>query len=64
MHESAVLARWLLIGGGVLAILGLILWFALPVSMPFPPYLLTALLALGYGAYCLKFPRPGSGSQP
>jgi small basic protein len=46
-------------GGGLLAVIGLILWFALRIPSMFPPYLATALLALGYGAACLwrgRFP--------
>jgi hypothetical protein len=46
-------AHWFLLGGGVLALLGLILWAALPIKSSLPPYFLTPLLALGYGLFCL-----------
>ena len=46
------MAQLFLMGGGALAVIGLILWFALPIPSMFPPYLATALLALGYGAVC------------
>lgn len=36
------------------AIIGLVLWFVLPIKLTFPPFLLTALLALGYGTCCLR----------
>ena len=38
--------------GAALAILGLILWYTLPIPSMFPPYLVTAALALGYGVAC------------
>ena len=52
------MARWFLIGGGALAVISLVLWWELPIAMSFPPYLMTALLALGYGAFCLRSNRP------
>jgi hypothetical protein len=52
MPEPLSMARWFLIGGALLAVIGLVLWFVLPFSSTFPPYLPTALLALGYGAAC------------
>jgi hypothetical protein len=54
MSELAFLARWFLIGGTALAVISPILWFALPVTTGYPPYLPTALLALAYGGYCYK----------
>jgi len=54
MPEHVFLARWFLIGGIALAVISLILWLVLPISMSFPPYLATALLALAYGGYCFK----------
>jgi hypothetical protein len=54
------MARLFLMGGGLLAVIGLILWFALPIPSRFPPYLATALAALGYGAACRWWGRfPG-----
>jgi hypothetical protein len=52
MPEHLFLARLFLISGAVLAGIGLILWFTLPIPEMFPPYLVTAILALGYGVYC------------
>ena len=52
MPERLFMARLFLMGGGLLAVIGLILWFALRIPSMFPPYLATALLALGYGAAC------------
>ncbi len=63
MFERSFLARWFLIGGSALAPISIVLWFALPIHMSFPPYLVTALLALGYGAVCLKSNRPGRGRK-
>jgi hypothetical protein len=53
MSECSFLARWFLLGGATLALVGLILWFVLPIRQGMPPYLPTALLALGYGTACL-----------
>jgi len=64
MPERFFLARWFLAGGGALAIVSLVLWRMLPISMEFPPYLGTALLVLAYGATGLKWRRPGSGRKP
>ena len=52
------MAHWFLFGGGALALLGLILWETLPIQPALPPYLITALLALGYGLVCLTRGRP------
>jgi uncharacterized membrane protein len=52
MPEDFFMARLFLIGGGLLAVIGLILWFVLPIASMFPPYAVTALLALGYGGAC------------
>jgi len=46
------MAKVYLIGGAVLALVSLLLWFFLPIASTLPPFLLTPLLALGYGAYC------------
>lgn len=58
------MARWFLIGGAVLAVIGLVLWRALAMALEFPPYLATAALALGYGAFCLGRDGPGDGNRP
>ena len=60
MLDRSFMARWFLTGGGVLAVISLVLWFALPIRMSFPPYLFTAVLALAYGVVCLKSNRPRS----
>ena len=57
------MARWLLIGGAAQALISLILWWALPVRMSFPPYLVTAFLIVAYGAACLKAKRPKISPQ-
>jgi len=60
MPEHAFIARLFLIGGGVLALTGLILWLALPLKLSFPPFLITALLAMAYGIFCLERGRPAA----
>jgi len=62
MPEPAFIARLFLIGGGVLAVTGLILWLALPLKLSFPPFLITALLSMAYGIFCLERGRPRSPS--
>jgi uncharacterized membrane protein len=54
MAERLFLARLFLLGGGLLALVGVILGFALPIPSMFPPYMVTAVLALGYGAACRR----------
>ena len=54
MPGQSFIARSFFMGGGILAVLGFILWFALPIKSTFPPFLLTALLAMIYGMVCLK----------
>ncbi len=54
MPERPFMARLFFTTGSVLLVLGLVLWFTLPIPAMFPPYLVTALLALGYGAWCLR----------
>ncbi len=59
MPDRVFIARLFLISGVVLAILGLVLRFTLPIPSMFPPYLVTAALALGYGVFCRTWrPRP------
>lgn len=62
MPERLFLARLFLVTGLVLALLGLVLRFTLPIPAIFPPYLVTAFLALGYGGCCQWRGRsPGAG---
>ena len=58
MPERLFIMRLFLLTGGLLAVFGLILWFTLPIPLLLPPYLVTALLALGYGVYCWQSGRP------
>ena len=58
MFEPPHFARALVAGGAVLLIFGLILWHALPIASSFPPYAVTALLAIGYGLYEAGVLRP------
>jgi 4-hydroxybenzoate polyprenyltransferase len=51
MFEPPYFERALLAGGAVLLVLGLVLWHALPIASGFPPYIVTSLLAIGYGWY-------------
>jgi hypothetical protein len=57
------MAHRLLIAGGILAATGLFLWWALPIQEPFPPFLLTALLTLMYGATCFWMDRRAAGGK-
>jgi hypothetical protein len=59
MLKRPSFAQALVLGGSALVVLGLILWRTLPVALAYPPYLLTALLAIGYGAY--EWWRKGRG---
>jgi hypothetical protein len=63
MPERLFLARCFLLAGIILAAASLALWLALPVRPMFPPYLGTALLALGYGVYC-RWARPSAPAAP
>jgi hypothetical protein len=51
MFEPPYFSRALLAGGAVLLVFGLVLWHVLPIAAGFPPYVFTALLAIGYGWY-------------
>jgi hypothetical protein len=64
MSEGPYIARWFLIGGATLAVIGLVFWWKLPVPMGFPPYLITALLALIYGVVCLMQGRGKGAKKP
>ncbi len=64
MPADIPIARYFLIGGLALALIGLALWWALPFPLPLPPYLFTALLALAYGAVCWKKSGPPAMSPP
>jgi hypothetical protein len=57
------IVRLFLGGGGLLVILGFVLWLALPIQSTFPPFLPTALLALIYGLICLKQCRNLGGGK-
>ena len=64
MPERPFITRLFLMTGGLSAVIGLLLWFTLPIPSMFPPYLVTAFLALGYGVYCLVKGRvPGAGKS-
>ncbi len=52
MPDRLFLTRLFLIIGVLLAVVGLIFWFTLPIPSMFPPFLVTAVLALGYGVFC------------
>jgi len=54
MHDDLFLARLFWLVGGTLTLLGAVLWFTIPIRPMFPPYLVTALLSLGYGAWCRR----------
>jgi hypothetical protein len=59
MLYRLTIAQCFIVGGAMLAVLGLILFWSLPVKQSFPPFLLTALLSIGYGAYeMLRGDRP------
>ena len=63
MPEDLFMARLFWIVGGVLAVLGAVLWFTVPIRPMFPPYLATSLLALAYGAWCWRKAR-AAGNRP
>jgi hypothetical protein len=64
MPERLFMARLFLMSGALLAVISLILWCWLRIPLMFPPYLATALLALGYGAICRWSGRfPGAGKS-
>jgi hypothetical protein len=64
MPEDLFMARLFWIVGGVLAVLGAVLWFTVPIRPMFPPYVVTALAALAYSAWCrLRASRSGGPSK-
>jgi hypothetical protein len=63
MPERLFMARLFMTTGVLLAVIGLILWFVLRIPAIFPPYLVTALLALGYGGYCRWAGHPRVGGK-
>ena len=63
MPERLSIPRSFLLTGGVLAAMCLVLWIALPITSMFPPYLVTALLALGYGEHCRRRERAAGVGQ-
>ena len=46
------MARLFWIVGAVLAVVGAVLWFTVPIRPMFPPYVATAFAALLYSAWC------------
>lgn len=63
MPERLFVSRLFLSIGGGLIVLGLALWFLLPVAGIFPPYVSTGLLAVVYGGLCWGFARPTSAAK-
>jgi hypothetical protein len=57
------MARLFLVGGGLLAVASLTLWYILPIRPLFPPYVVTAFLALSYGEFCRRHSRTGSPTK-
>lgn len=58
------MARLFWIVGGVLAALGALLWFTVPIRPMFPPYVVTALVALAYSVWCrFRASRPAGPSN-
>jgi len=51
------IARFFCLAGGALALLGLILWAALPMHLTLPPYFFTPILAVAYGVWCWRRTR-------
>jgi uncharacterized membrane protein len=64
MPDRVFIARLFLLSGAGLAIAGFVLWFTLPLPAAFPPYLVTALLALVYGVYWNCRRRPPRPATP
>ena len=56
------MARLFWIVGGVIAVLGAVLWFTVPIRPMFPPYVVTALFALLYSAWCRSRASRRAGS--
>jgi hypothetical protein len=54
MPEDLFMARLFWIVGGVLAVFGAVLWFTVPIRPMFPPYVVTAVVALAYSAWCRR----------
>jgi hypothetical protein len=63
MHDDRIMARFFWLVGGVLALAGAALWWTVPIRPMFPPYLVTAVLALGYGAWC-RFRGRAAADRP
>jgi hypothetical protein len=53
MSSRFTFAHYLLGGGIALGLLGLILWWALPIASSLPPFCFTALLAIAFGVWQL-----------
>ena len=54
MSADFRIARFFCLAGAALAVAGLVLWAALPMSLLLPPYLFTAMLAIFYGCFCWR----------
>lgn len=52
MPRTFWIARFFLLAGALLLLLGLFLWHILPVPLKNPPYLVTSVLAYLYGMVC------------
>jgi hypothetical protein len=59
MLPGSLIARLFCYAGGALFVVGLLLWWLLPVHSALPPYLFSPLLAVGYGLYCRRRAQPG-----
>ena len=64
MPEDLFIARLFWIVGAVLAVSGAVLWFTVPIRPMFPPYVVTAFVAIGYSAWCrFRASRPAGSSK-
>jgi hypothetical protein len=64
MTERHFIARVFLIAAAVLALASAALWWLLPIRMQVPPYVVSPVLALGYGLFCLlRRPRVPGGAD-
>jgi hypothetical protein len=62
MADDLFIARAFRLLGAALAVLCAVLWFTVPIRPMFPPYLATAVLALGYSSWCRG--RPPRSAAP
>ena len=54
MLAGSRIARFFLVAGAALLVIGLLLWALLPIHLLMPPYLFAPLLAIGYGFWCWR----------